>query len=305
MTWLAEPVEFEFMRQALAITAPIAAAAGALSCLLVLKGWSLMGDAISHAVLPGIVLAHVVGAPLVQHAHHHVKAAPLDAQKRLGRQFHVVEGQRAHLARALAHLDFLGAARDPVRVQVDDEDGHAATPGLGVRPREDEPDIGDRRVVDPDLAAVEHPSVPVARGGGPDARHVRPGLGFRDAIGDPLPRRQDVTQPPRALRVVAMGHEKGADQFDEAALIRHRGVSARQLLHHDRVGDRIEAGAAHGLGDADPEQAQLGHPVVDFGWEAGFAIQLLGQRADRVFRELPGHVADLRVFSGQIHGFIL
>ena len=35
-----------------------------LSCYLVLKGWSLMGDAISHAVLPGIVLAYVVGLPL-------------------------------------------------------------------------------------------------------------------------------------------------------------------------------------------------------------------------------------------------
>ena len=35
-----------------------------LSCYLVLKGWSLMGDAISHAVLPGIVLAYVLGLPL-------------------------------------------------------------------------------------------------------------------------------------------------------------------------------------------------------------------------------------------------
>lgn len=35
-----------------------------LSCFLVLKGWSLMGDAISHAVLPGIVVAYVLGAPL-------------------------------------------------------------------------------------------------------------------------------------------------------------------------------------------------------------------------------------------------
>jgi manganese/iron transport system permease protein len=35
-----------------------------LSCYLVLKGWSLMGDAISHAVLPGIVIAYVVGLPL-------------------------------------------------------------------------------------------------------------------------------------------------------------------------------------------------------------------------------------------------
>jgi manganese/iron transport system permease protein len=35
-----------------------------LSCYLVLKGWSLMGDAISHAVLPGIVIAYALGAPL-------------------------------------------------------------------------------------------------------------------------------------------------------------------------------------------------------------------------------------------------
>ena len=36
-----------------------------LSCFLILKGWSLMGDAISHAVLPGIVLAYIAGIPLV------------------------------------------------------------------------------------------------------------------------------------------------------------------------------------------------------------------------------------------------
>ena len=35
-----------------------------LSCFLVLKGWSLMGDAITHAVLPGIVLAYILGLPL-------------------------------------------------------------------------------------------------------------------------------------------------------------------------------------------------------------------------------------------------
>jgi manganese/iron transport system permease protein len=36
-----------------------------MSCLLVLKGWSLMGDAIAHAVLPGIVLAYILGIPIV------------------------------------------------------------------------------------------------------------------------------------------------------------------------------------------------------------------------------------------------
>ena len=65
MSFLVEPFAYEFMQQAFLITALIAAAAGVLSCLLVLKGWSLMGDAIAHAVLPGIVVAYLIGIPLV------------------------------------------------------------------------------------------------------------------------------------------------------------------------------------------------------------------------------------------------
>lgn len=65
MTFLLEPYSYPFMQQALLVSVLIAAAAGALSCFLVLKGWSLMGDAISHAVLPGIVLAYIVGLPLI------------------------------------------------------------------------------------------------------------------------------------------------------------------------------------------------------------------------------------------------
>lgn len=52
------------MIEALLVASLIGAVCAVLSCFLVLKGWSLMGDAISHAVLPGIVLAHLAGAPL-------------------------------------------------------------------------------------------------------------------------------------------------------------------------------------------------------------------------------------------------
>lgn len=65
MSWLTIPLGFDFIQQALVISVLIAAAAGALSCFLVLKGWALMGDAISHAVLPGIVLAYMAGIPLI------------------------------------------------------------------------------------------------------------------------------------------------------------------------------------------------------------------------------------------------
>lgn len=59
-----EPLQYPFMIEALAMAFIIGAVCAALSCFLVLKGWSLMGDAISHAVLPGIVLAYLANLPL-------------------------------------------------------------------------------------------------------------------------------------------------------------------------------------------------------------------------------------------------
>ncbi|OHV83429.1 metal ABC transporter permease [Ensifer sp. LCM 4579] len=56
--------EFEFMRNALIISVLVAIPTAMLSCYLVLKGWSLMGDAISHAVFPGVVVSYIVGLPL-------------------------------------------------------------------------------------------------------------------------------------------------------------------------------------------------------------------------------------------------
>ncbi len=58
------PVQLPFMIQALAISVLVSVPTALLSCFLVLKGWSLMGDAISHAVLPGVVIAYIVGIPL-------------------------------------------------------------------------------------------------------------------------------------------------------------------------------------------------------------------------------------------------
>lgn len=59
------PFRFGFMQNAFAISIIVSVPTALLSCFLVLKGWALMGDAISHAILPGIVLAHLIGAPLI------------------------------------------------------------------------------------------------------------------------------------------------------------------------------------------------------------------------------------------------
>lgn len=62
--WFVEPFAFEFMQTALFTAVLVASVCAVLSCYLILKGWSLMGDAISHAVLPGVVISSLLGLPL-------------------------------------------------------------------------------------------------------------------------------------------------------------------------------------------------------------------------------------------------
>lgn len=59
------PFQFPFMQNAFWIAVMVAPPTALLSCFLVLKGWALMGDAVSHATLPGIVLAWMLGLPLI------------------------------------------------------------------------------------------------------------------------------------------------------------------------------------------------------------------------------------------------
>tara|TARA_B100000989_G_C19507794_1_gene457319 strand:+ start:947 stop:1789 length:843 start_codon:yes stop_codon:yes gene_type:complete len=60
-----DPFKLRFMQNAFLVAIIISVPTAMLSCYLVLKGWSLMGDAISHAVLPGIVLAYIFKIPLI------------------------------------------------------------------------------------------------------------------------------------------------------------------------------------------------------------------------------------------------
>ena len=63
--FILSPLQFGFMLKAFTISFLIAIPTALLSCFLVIKGWALMGDAISHAVLPGIILAFIFGIPLI------------------------------------------------------------------------------------------------------------------------------------------------------------------------------------------------------------------------------------------------
>jgi manganese transport system permease protein len=57
------PLQSEFMVKAILVSALVGLVCSALSCFMILKGWALMGDAVSHAVMPGVVIAYVLNIP--------------------------------------------------------------------------------------------------------------------------------------------------------------------------------------------------------------------------------------------------
>ncbi|OLP18299.1 hypothetical protein BST81_11265 [Leptolyngbya sp. 'hensonii'] len=61
--WFAAPLQHEFMVKAILVSALVGVVCSALSCYMTLKGWALMGDAVSHAVLPGVVIAYLLNLP--------------------------------------------------------------------------------------------------------------------------------------------------------------------------------------------------------------------------------------------------
>jgi len=61
--FISGPLDYHFMNTALIVSVVVGITLAILSCFLILKGWALLGDAISHAVLPGVVLAYIVGIP--------------------------------------------------------------------------------------------------------------------------------------------------------------------------------------------------------------------------------------------------
>jgi manganese/iron transport system permease protein len=62
-TLLLEPFGYNYMAKAIAMSALVGGVCAFLSCFLIMKGWSLMGDALSHAVVPGVALASMAGLP--------------------------------------------------------------------------------------------------------------------------------------------------------------------------------------------------------------------------------------------------
>lgn len=63
MTEFLIPFQYDYMIKAMLTSAFIGTVCGCLSCFITLRGWSLMGDALSHAIVPGVSLAYLFGVP--------------------------------------------------------------------------------------------------------------------------------------------------------------------------------------------------------------------------------------------------
>ena len=63
MNYLLEPFTYTFMLNAMFVSALVGAVCAFLSCYLMLKGWSLIGDALSHSIVPGVAGAYMLGLP--------------------------------------------------------------------------------------------------------------------------------------------------------------------------------------------------------------------------------------------------
>jgi manganese/iron transport system permease protein len=57
------PFSYDYMLKAMWVSALVGAVCAFLSAYLMLKGWSLMGDALAHAIVPGVAAAYIIGAP--------------------------------------------------------------------------------------------------------------------------------------------------------------------------------------------------------------------------------------------------
>ena len=63
VNWLIEPLQYGFLVRAIWVSAFVGLVCAVLSCYITLKGWSLMGDAVSHSVVPGVVVAYALNIP--------------------------------------------------------------------------------------------------------------------------------------------------------------------------------------------------------------------------------------------------
>ena len=146
---------------------------------------------------------------------------------------------------------------------------------------------------------TQSPSSSFARG--PRVAGVRAGLGLGQAERAELLAAAEQRQP---LLLLLVGAERvdrpGGERRVGGDRDRHARVHARELLDHERVGERVGPAAAVLLGVGHAHQAQLAELGDDLVGEALLPVELLGHRLDLVLREVAREALDRLLLVGQV-----
>src|SRR6476646_7260523 len=228
------------------------------------------------------------------------EALTLLADQVLVRDADVGEGRRAGRRALDPELVLELAGVEAGRVLLDHEGAGAAI--LAVGGGEDDVEVGDRRVGDPGLLAVDHPLVAVAHRAGPHRRRVGARLGLREREG-----RRPLAAG--ALRQPALFLLLGAEQLDR---------QRPQLLHHQHqrrggagLGDLLDrhlqdegpgAGPAVLGSEGQAEDVMRGEQLPQVPRVFAPAVDVAGPRRDLLLGELADHVAQVKRLLGDLVG---
>ena len=167
--------------------------------------------------------------------------------------------------------------------------------------REDERVVGDRRVRDPVLLAVQDVDVALAARGRAHRRDVRAGarLGQPEAgelLALRLRRRASAASAPRCRTQQRERVQPDVDRDQRP----ERRLAALDLLAGERLGDEVEPGAAVLLGDHDAEDPELGHALDQLEVELVVDVVLDRDREDPLVDEGADGLLDQALLVGEL-----
>ncbi len=272
------------------------------------EGLALLGvrmGSLQRGPCPARGLGRDADAAERQVAQRDAEAPPDLAENVAGGHPHVLEDHLAGVVGAVTELVLLGDHAVAGVVGRRDERGHAPLAGARIGHRHDHRHIGARARRDERLVTVQHVLVAVSSGPGADGRRVGASVGLSEV---------DAAQPLAAgeLGEVVTPLLVGARLLDRhgnrRVVRRHHvadaAVGSGDLLDSQRVRHEVGTRAAPAGVDNHPHEPDLSHLAVQLSGRSARPVPLCGERRYLALRERPGHVADLLLLVGQLHGWL-
>ena len=171
-------------------------------------------------------------------------------------------------------------------------------PGIHRGEQRDHP--GVRAVGAPELGAVQDVPVALPDGGGPERGRVGAGIRLRQGVGGEELARGDARQVATLLRLGARQEDRVPAERRRAPVRGRRGARPRDLLRHERDGQRADVAAAVGLRDPDAQETLLRqepHGLLRIGLRL---VVVRGHRSDLLPGDRPGELHHHPLLVGDV-----